>query len=325
MTTPIITFFNNKGGVGKTSLLYNLAWMYADQGQRVVIIDLDPQSNLTSFFLNDEQIEQIWKSKNRPNTIFRCIQPLIQDMGDIFEPELIEKEIESVSVALLAGDLALASFEDEEATRNRAFHLTSAIWRVIQNAIAAYNADLVLIDTGANLGAVNRAVMLSTNYIIMPLAIDIFSQQGLRNFGFALKRWRQWQASVSKNKEMDLKIPMGGMQPLGYVAMLHASRQKWSNKAYQRWLAQIPSVYQTEIMGETAVSPPSFDTDPNRLGTLKHYRSLMPMAEEAHKPIFYLKPADGVVGGHYYAVQNAHHDFRELAQKIEQQIADQNI
>ncbi len=329
MTAPIVAFFNNKGGVGKTSLVYHLAWMYADTGKRIIAVDLDPQSNLTSFFLTDEQIEQTWKDKNSPNTIFRCIQPLIKGIGDILEPDLIEVEIESVSLVLLAGDLTLSEFEDDLATvwpecadgRERAFRVMSAIWRVIQKATTDYEADLILVDMGPNLGSINRAVMISTDYIIIPLAADLFSVQGLRNLGPTLNRWRQqWQERAVKNPAVDLEIPAGRMQPMGYIAMLHAERQSRPTKAYQRWLAQIPSVYQAEMMGEIKDPPPTFDKDPNRLGTLKHYRSLMPMAQEVHKPIFYLKPADGVVGGHYYAVQNAYRDFRELAQKIEQQI-----
>lgn len=54
MSAPIITFFNNKGGVGKTSLVYHLAWMLADLGHRVVAADLDLQANLTAAFVDEE-------------------------------------------------------------------------------------------------------------------------------------------------------------------------------------------------------------------------------------------------------------------------------
>ena len=47
-----IAFFNNEGGVGKTSLVYHLAWMYADLGLSVLAADLDPQANLTTMFLD---------------------------------------------------------------------------------------------------------------------------------------------------------------------------------------------------------------------------------------------------------------------------------
>jgi cellulose biosynthesis protein BcsQ len=59
MTAPVLTFFNNKGGVGKTSLIYHLAWMFSSLGKRVVAVDLDPQANLTAAFLDEETIEDL--------------------------------------------------------------------------------------------------------------------------------------------------------------------------------------------------------------------------------------------------------------------------
>jgi chromosome partitioning protein len=52
-----VTFFNNKGGVGKTTTVYHVAWMLSELGIKTIAIDLDPQSNLTSMFLNDERLE----------------------------------------------------------------------------------------------------------------------------------------------------------------------------------------------------------------------------------------------------------------------------
>ena len=60
MSVPVLTFFNNKGGVGKTSLVYHLAWMLYDLGHRVLACDLDPQANLTAAFLNEERLESLW-------------------------------------------------------------------------------------------------------------------------------------------------------------------------------------------------------------------------------------------------------------------------
>lgn len=58
------------------------------------------------------------------------------------------------------------------------------------------------------------------------------------------------------------------------------------------------------------------DDDPHCLAALKHYRSLMPLAQEARKPIFRLKPADGAIGGHTQAVRECERDFRRLATEI---------
>ena len=325
MSIPTIAFFKNKGGVGKTSLVYHLAWMYAERGKRVVTVDLDPQSNLSSFFLSEDALEALWENTSEANTIYRCIRPLLKGTGDILKPHLQEVELEGVSVALLVGDLALSQFEDDLATvwpecadgRERAFRVVSAFWRIIQLAIADYAADLVLIDMGPNLGSINRSIMIATDYVVIPLASDLFSVQGLRNLGPMLSTWRsQWQERQQKHASADFRIPDGRMQPLGYISMLHAERISRPTLAYQKWLARIPSVYQTEILQKELVTDVTVENDPNRIGTLKHYRSLMPMAQEARKPIFFLKPADGIVGGHYYAVQDAYQDFKGLSEKI---------
>ena len=87
-------------------------------------------------------------------------------------------------------------------------------------------------------------------------------------------------------------------------------------KAFQRWIERIPHIYNTEVIqkkDETVLTPSS---DPERIALLKHYQSLMPMAQESHKPIFHLKPADGAIGAHIYAVRDVYKDFKELAQKI---------
>ena len=111
MSVPVLTFFNNKGGVGKTSLVYHLSWILSEMGKKVVAVDLDPQANLTSAFLPEEELEDLWDSESpspKASTIYRCVQPLME-AGDIQEP--ITRSIR-YSLHLVPGDLALAGFED---------------------------------------------------------------------------------------------------------------------------------------------------------------------------------------------------------------------
>ena len=83
-----IAFFNNKGGVGKTSLVYHLAWMFAEMEINVVAADLDPQANLTSLFLNEDRLEEIWPIGKHPLTIQGVIDPLVRGIGDIASPHV---------------------------------------------------------------------------------------------------------------------------------------------------------------------------------------------------------------------------------------------
>ena len=327
MSIPVITFFNNKGGVGKTSLAYHLAWKFSELGRRVVAIDLDPQANLTAAFLDEETLERIWDSEtasSRADTIHQCVRPLSRT-SDVREAKTIKI---TSNLRLIPGDLGLAAFEDllsqewgysnsrDSDTKFRAMRVLTAFWQVAQAAAEKHEADLILADVGPNLGAINRSVLIGTDYVVIPLAADLYSLQGLRNLGPTLRKWRQeWNDRTAHWPANEFSLPTGRMTPLGYVVLQHAERLSRPVKSYQRWLKRIPEVYRESVL-DLPNSLLDEATDPHCLARLKHYRSLVPMAQEARKPIFYLTAADGAIGNHSYAVQEASADFARLGNTI---------
>jgi chromosome partitioning protein len=319
--SQVVAFFNNKGGVGKTSLVYHMAWMLSDLGVRTVVGDLDPQANLTAAFLDESRLEELFEGDGTPATVFGFIQPLMRGIGDLTEPRL---EAIDQYIALLPGDLSLSSFEDELSAqwpacldrKERAFRVISAFWRLMQQAAESHVADLILVDLGPNLGAINRAALIASDFVVIPLSPDLFSLQGLKNLGPTLREWReQWLERLPKNPAPDLALPQARMEPVGYVVLQHAVRLDRPVQAYGHWIERIPRVYRTAVLQESAAGPP-IDRDPNCLALLKHYRSLVPMAQEAHKPIFHLKPADGAIGAHLKAVGQSYVHFEKLAREI---------
>jgi len=318
-----LAFFNNKGGVGKTSLAYHLAWMFSDLGLRVVAADLDPQANLTAMFLSETRLERLWSGPQHADTIFGAIEPLVKGIGDVREPHV---EDIADNLGLIVGDIALSRFEDELsaqwpeclAGKERAFRVISAFYRVLRQAADSRKADLVLLDVGPNLGAINRAAIIAARHVLVPLTPDLFSLQGLENLGPTLRDWRgAWTERLEKNPEPSLPLPERGMLPCGYVIQQHSIRMDRPVQAYSKWMDRIPSVYRQAVLGQ-AVSdhPPEPGKDSHCLALLKHYRSLMPMAMEARKPIFHLRPADGAIGAHANAVQDVYGDFSRLAAKV---------
>jgi len=320
MTVPTIAFFNNKGGVGKTSLVYHLSCMYAEQEIEVLAVDLDPQANLSAAFLELERLEVLWQESQ---TVYSAIHPLKRGIGDVLEEPHVERIVDGLD--LLVGDMALSNFEDDLSEQwpkavdgeERAFRVLTAFWRVIQSCARHAGAGLALIDLGPNLGALNRAAMIASDHVVIPLAPDLFSLQGLRNLGPTLVEWRgKWQQRREGSPVADLDLPIGEMRPAGYVVLQHNVRQDRPVKAYERWAERIPAVYGEKVLGHGVEDGLTFEKDPSCLALLKHYRSLMPLAQEAKKPIFDLKPADGAIGSHFYGVQQARGDFLELARKI---------
>ncbi|WP_437657140.1 ParA family protein [Sorangium sp. So ce1182] len=206
-----IAFFNNKGGVGKTSLVYHLAWMYHEFRVRVVAADLDPQSDLTTEFLPAERHEQLWLDHDHPQTILGALQPLLDRLGALAPSHV--KVVDSSpwrSLSLVPGDLGLSLSEDRLAgawdkalsdspdEAADAFRVTSAFHRILERAAAQAGAELILLDLGSNLGAMSRAALLASDFVVVPLGADLFSIQALRPLWTDARSLAAWVAKAPR-------------------------------------------------------------------------------------------------------------------------------
>jgi len=325
-----IAFFNNKGGVGKTSLVYHLAWMFRELGHNILAADLDPQSNLTSAFLSEEELEALWPDGDHPRTILGAIKPVIERLGDIAPVKAHEV---APRLHLLPGDLGLSTFEDRlseawgkclsdnDADARDAFRVISAFYRVMSTAADASGSRLVLIDVGPNIGAMNRGAIVAADYVVIPLGADLFSLQGLHNLGPTLRQWREgWRTRLSLKVPPNLPLPSGDMTPIGYVLLNPSVRENRPVKAYRKWADRIPAAFAGDVLSGHAGGT-TIDADPYQLAMLKHFKSLMPMSQDANKPMFLLKPADGAIGGHAGAVQDCWRQFEILAKRILERVS----
>jgi cellulose biosynthesis protein BcsQ len=294
--------------------------MLSEMGIPVVVADFDPQANLTSAFLADERLEEIWGAPEF-RTAAGSIQPLIEREGDLLSPTV---EMIGEHIGLIVGDLVLSRYEDSFSevwpkclSRDiGAFRVTSAFHRLVRLAATEIGAKLVLIDVGPNLGAINRAALIACDEVVMPLGADLFSLRGLRNVGPALRGWRDdWRDRLDRRPTPSLDLPAGTMSALGYVVMRHSVRLDRPARAFGRWMARIPLEYNESVRSDIPWAD-TVEDDPWCLGLLKDFRSLMPLAQEARKPMFLLKPADGAFGGHQRAVQECYREFRKLTERL---------
>ncbi|MER5263706.1 ParA family protein [Actinosynnema sp. NPDC002837] len=338
-----LALFNNKGGVGKTTLTYHLAHMYQRLGVRVLAVDLDPQANLTSAFLNEDDLATLWGEAESPawrehqqrlpgvtpdkvsdqvGTVAQSVHPIMEGLGDIAHFTPIEI---MPGLSLVPGDLELSAFEEKlsdawprsfPGNDLAAIRTTTAFHRIIREAADSTGAQLVLIDVGPNLGAINRASLLAADSVLMPLAADLFSLRGLRNLGPTLRDWRTtWQETIRDKIPQKIPSPAGTMEPLGYVIMQPTMRLDRPVQAYRRWLERIPSVFETAVLGESAPTAVS-QAKSFEIATLKNYQSLMPLAHDARKPMFDLRSADGAIGSMQSYVQRCYLDFKKLAVEV---------
>ncbi|MEV4711531.1 ParA family protein [Micromonospora sp. NPDC049374] len=330
-----IALFNNKGGVGKTTLTYHLAHMLQRLGHRVLAVDLDPQSNLTAAFLDEDELATLWQENYQVDwplldgqqklllrvnggsgTVASAVAPIMKGLGDV---RFADPVVIADGLSLVPGDLNLSAFEDKLSAAwpnsligdHAALRTTTAFYRLIRDAGTRSGADIALLDVGPNLGAINRAALLAADTVLMPLAADLFSLRGLRNLGPALREWRRiWQSNVLQHVPPDIAAPRGTMTPLGYVVMQPKMRLDRPVKAYQRWLERVPTVFANSVL-ERTTSNGSYE-----IATLRNYQSLMPLAHDARKPMFDLRSADGALGSTQTLVQRCYQDFESLSQKL---------
>ena len=328
MSVPVITFLNNKGGVGKTSLVYHLAWMLSEIGERVLVCDFDPQANLTALFLGEDELESLWDDSAANRTIFQCVAPLIE-VGDIKRPCVYPA---AEALGLIPGDLALSSFEDSLSGEwpnalggtnlFRSFRILTAFWSIMQMGAKEIDASIILVDVGPNLGALNRSALIATDRVIAPLGADLFSLQGLRNLGPALASWRdEWSKRLENGQSLGFSLPEGAMKSAGYIVQQRGMRLGRPVQAYDKWVNRMPAAYAKCLLSQT--EGPFADkpaNDEHCIATVKHYRSLVQMAQEVRKPIFELTSADGAIGAHAAAVGEAYKDFRKLAKSIRERV-----
>lgn len=333
---PVLTFVNTKAGVGKTSLVFHLAWMLSRVGHQVLTCDLNPQANLTSSFLDEASLEELWHPETPAadscKTVFQSIR-LLMDALDV--RPLAPKRI-AAGLFLIPGDLSLAGFEDtlsdqwpkEQSSEGlcRSLRVQTGFHRLVQQGAAQVEASVILMDVGPNLGAINRSALIASDHVIVPLGADLASFRSLGALGSTLNRWREdWQQRQShwhdnrlnQTQAHGLTLPGGNMHPLGYVVQKPGYHLGRPIQPRDRWFNRIPAEFGRKLAGQrTDIQPATPADDEHCLAVMKHYRSLVPMAQEMHKPMFDLTPADGAVGSHAVAARDAECCFRELAMRI---------
>jgi len=317
-----LVLFNNKGGVGKTTLTFNIAHMIARKGVRTVVLDYDPQCNISGIALSEEELFAIWEGPgSRGTTVARCIDLVRRGKGDILDPELVTI---ADGLWLLPGDLALSRFEQalaegwgqiHQTDNERALHVTTSLERLALRAAERVRADCVLLDVGPNLGALNRAALLAADAVVVPVAPDLFSLQGLMNVGPTILEWRQdWKRAEERTTK---SAGAHNFEPRGYIVQQHLARVDRPVKGYERWASQIPTVFHEYVLTTREDSRPhTLASDPYCIAMLKHFASLVPLAQDARKPIFDLRQADGIGGGQIQAVAKARTEFEELVKKL---------
>lgn len=318
-----IAVFNNKGGVGKTTLVCNLAaYMQKRVGKKILVIDADPQCNTTTYVLDDEQFMDVYYEP-KEFTIAEIVPPLENGEGYIQTFEVTRSKY--FEFDLLPGNPKFAAYEDFLASEWK--DVKSSDLRGIKSTMLFVHFmklcskyDYVFFDMGPSLGAINRSILLACNYFITPMSTDVFSVLALDNIGESIKTWsRMFNKGIegmdeTKRTSIADLANLCNIKFLGYVEQQYIMKTVGETKravhAYEQILKKIPDEIQQKVV--VPINGEEKKDLEYKIGSIPNFYSLVPMSQTAHKPIFDLTNADGVVGAHYQKVK----DYEGLMKNI---------
>lgn len=318
-----ISVFNNKGGVGKTTLTFHLAHALAELGYRTLLIDLDPQCNLTIYGMDQDTLHDIWKAEDafvsdfksaqqklsvndfnaligQTRSIHFLLKPVEDGVDDL--PSLSPPRKLANNLDLIPGRLTMHLYEDAVSRRWSEVYQgdplavrTATKPRELATAYAQqFGYDFVIMDTSPSLGTLNRLIISTTDGFLIPCMPDMFSLYGIRNIGNALQVWKKQFDTIYQllSKEKRALFPENFVRLLGftiYNAKRYTGVTKWDlAQAHYNYATQIPNAISEFIPSEVRDHlDQAVLAEPMGNTSVMHTHNTMPaMAQKYNRPMW---------------------------------------
>ena len=205
--TEVVAFFNHKGGVSKTTTAFHLGWKLAERGHRVLLVDADPQCNLTGLVLGytgETELEDFY-SENEGQTLLDGLRPAFESRPEPMEAVAPFEIGARDGLAIIPGHIEIAEYET---TLGIAQELSGSIYalrnvpgsviNLLRLSAAAWEADYVFVDLSPGLGPLNQNLVSVADWFVVPTTPDYFSLMALNSLDRVLPRWRQWAEAAAE-------------------------------------------------------------------------------------------------------------------------------
>jgi chromosome partitioning protein len=314
--TKVVTLYNHKGGVSKTTTTFNLAHFLADAGYKVLVIDADPQCNCTELMMAeqlskaDEEEAASGKPVDLPgSTLLQVLRPRID--GSVSEVSIdvgIEVKINK-NLFLVRGDVDLSSIEDDLSEAHQQRHSSKthdkrtygAIYDFVQRLSSDRNYDYVIFDVGPSSGALTRACFLVCDGFFVQTMPDRFNVQAIGTLANILNRWVTENAQiVGPFQELGLPVPFGAPKFLGLIISNFKMYRDVPRPSYKYWMEQLPEAVNNKLIPSLKVLQDTVDAclvpDENPLNwvvaQIPDFQGLGPIMQENGKAIFQIEQND---------------------------------
>ncbi|MCA2717920.1 AAA family ATPase [Microcystis sp. M169S2] len=305
-----IAFFNHKGGVSKTTTTFNLGWMLAEKGKRVIIVDTDPQCNLTGMALTNESEDR----EERLQAIYNTYSNIKTALAPAFEsqPRLIEA-VDCIPIDgrdrlfLLPGHVGLAEYEvilgiaqELSGSIQALKNLPGAITYLLDKTAERFEADYILIDMSPSLGSINQNILMTSNFFIVPTTADFFSVMAIDSLTKILPKWHQWAKAASALpilKTANYPFPEVNLHFLGTIVQNYRIIRGKETKAFENWINTIEENIGDKMipaLEKNGMMLPKFIYDQNgvpdycTLVKIPDFNSLIALSQEHQTHVFAL-------------------------------------
>ncbi|GBQ13291.1 ParA family protein [Swaminathania salitolerans] len=312
--TTIISLFNHKGGVSKTTTAFNLGWMIAKKEKNVLLVDCDPQCNLTGMVLgleNEYNTDSIQGNfRGRAKNIYEGLSPAFESRPSLIEAVECPQVPGNDRLRLLPGHIGLAEYEvtlgiaqELSGTLMTLRNLPGSLRYLIDKTSDHYGIDVVIIDMSPSLGAVNQNLLVTSDLFLVPMHPDYFSNMAVKSLSSVLPKWKAWGTAASQLtvlQEAEYPFPKIDPKYLGYIIQKYRPRGGYPSRAFQEWIDQletaidttfIPAMSNCNLMLSESIYEASGYSPREPILQMPDFNSLIARSQEHRVPIFELTPA----------------------------------
>lgn len=337
-----IALFNHKGRVGKTTTSFHLGWMLASKGHTVILVDADPQSNLTGLVLEYtgwQDLEQFYEQELARN-LRAGLAPAFESRPELIRPVACVEVRGQPGLYLLPGHIRLSEYEVTlglaQALSNSIHALRNipgAIAYLLEQTAAKFQADYVIIDMNPSLSAINQNLVMISDFFLIPTYPDYFSAMAIESLATVLPKWHAWgskASSLTMLREASYPFPQTTPQFLGTIIQNYRPRGGAPTRGFQAWIEKINTAVAEKlapVLDENQMLLPrdayqQHGMEPHYLlGTIPDFNSLITKSQEHHTPVFALSAEQlertGVVLDNSQATQDMFKQiYSDIADKV---------
>ena len=302
-----IALFNHKGGVSKTTTTFNLGWMLASKGKKVILVDADPQCNLTGIVLGFTGITEFEQFYEKKANLRDGIAPAFESRPTLIQAVECIRVKGQKDLFLLPGHIRLSEYEvtlgiaqELSGSIQTLQNLPGSISHLLEKTAKKFNADYVLIDTNPGLSSINQNLLMTSDFFIVPTNPDFFSVMAIESLATILPKWHTWAEkarTLSVLTTATYPFPKVTPKFLGIIVQNYRPRDGAPTAGFQKWIDEVNETVSSKLVSELrkigmilpdqVYGKESVEAE-FCLATIPNFNTLIAKSQEHQTPVFAL-------------------------------------